>query len=176
MPIKWRESDFQTIVSSYRISLEWELELPANGNTAMDALAGKLTLDVDFFAHGNFRLPVTTFLRDLLLTYGLHITQVHPLRMMRIRQFEFYCRTQGMIPTFEKLNVFYKLCTKSSSFGFHIRDTEVHFAWEACITGSGSFFYVCMDIIHIPMSYCDPTSKIDDLPLMDYKNQYWYKL
>lgn len=59
-------------------------ELPPKGSTAMDARMGKLTLYFEFFCHGNFRVPITAFIRDITLHYGLQITQVHPLSMMHL--------------------------------------------------------------------------------------------
>lgn len=71
----------------------------------MDAPLGKLTLYSEIFGHGSFRLPITTFGHDILLQYSLHITQVHPLGMMRLRHFVFCIRCQCTTPSVDKFFV-----------------------------------------------------------------------
>ncbi|MFS7954998.1 hypothetical protein Hanom_Chr07g00637261 [Helianthus anomalus] len=66
-----------------------------------------MTLYVDFFRDGNFRLPMLKFIGEVLIGYGLHISQINTLGLPRITHFEFIYRAQRIEPTFEKFNIFY---------------------------------------------------------------------
>ncbi|MFS7915729.1 hypothetical protein Hanom_Chr02g00168661 [Helianthus anomalus] len=45
----------------------------------------------------------------ILHHYGFHISQMSPPDMVRVRHFEFLCRSHGIEPTVEKFRVFYQL-------------------------------------------------------------------
>ncbi|MFS8007665.1 hypothetical protein Hanom_Chr14g01263751 [Helianthus anomalus] len=66
-----------------------------------------ITLYVDFFVEGNFRLPSTHFMAVILHHYAFHISQLSPMGMVRVHHFEFVCRYQGLEPTVEKFKVLY---------------------------------------------------------------------
>ncbi|MFS7997786.1 hypothetical protein Hanom_Chr12g01146021 [Helianthus anomalus] len=46
---------------------------------------------------------------SILHFYGFHISQMSPMGMVRVRHFEFLCRSQGLEPTVEKFIAFYQL-------------------------------------------------------------------
>ncbi|KAM0035361.1 hypothetical protein Hdeb2414_s0015g00445461 [Helianthus debilis subsp. tardiflorus] len=52
-----------------------------------------ITLFEDFFLQGNFRLPVTEIMAHILQYYGFHKSQMSPPGMVRVRHFEFLCRS-----------------------------------------------------------------------------------
>ncbi|MFS7938179.1 hypothetical protein Hanom_Chr05g00436361 [Helianthus anomalus] len=81
---------------------EWDARYPQQGQTVVDAPPGYITLFEDFFLEGNFRLPATKFMASILHFYGFHISQMSLAGMVRVRHFEFLCRSQGMEPTMEK--------------------------------------------------------------------------
>ena len=66
----------------------------------MDAPKGKITLYESQFLMG-FRLPATKFIVNMLLAYGIHITQLSPLGMLRLVHFELTCRAIDIEPDFE---------------------------------------------------------------------------
>ncbi|MFS7953832.1 hypothetical protein Hanom_Chr07g00623211 [Helianthus anomalus] len=70
---------------------------------------GYITLFVDFFSKGNFRLLTTHFIGNILQYYGFHISQRSPMGTARVRHFVFVFRSQGKEPTIEKFRCFYPL-------------------------------------------------------------------
>ncbi|MFS7935813.1 hypothetical protein Hanom_Chr05g00407951 [Helianthus anomalus] len=88
--------------------LKWDQGLIEQVTTA-DAPPGCITLYSDFFRVGNFRLPATHFLGSILHYYAFHISQLSPMGMVRIRHFEFVCRSQWEEHTVEKFRVSYHL-------------------------------------------------------------------
>ncbi|MFS7974248.1 hypothetical protein Hanom_Chr09g00866361 [Helianthus anomalus] len=82
---------------------------PEEGQMAADALTGYVTLFWDFFCADNFRLPVTNFFLEFLEYYKIHISQLHPIGMVRVRHFEFVCRTMHIKPTVPRFPVFHEM-------------------------------------------------------------------
>ncbi|MFS7918892.1 hypothetical protein Hanom_Chr03g00206521 [Helianthus anomalus] len=75
-----RISSFQRIwVHSFRHQAVWLLMLPHN----------YITLYSAFFKEGNFRLPITKFLAEVLTRHGVYISQISPVGMPQITHFEF---------------------------------------------------------------------------------------
>ncbi|KAJ0564135.1 hypothetical protein HanOQP8_Chr07g0260431 [Helianthus annuus] len=52
---------------------------------------------------------------------AFHISQLSPTGMVRIRHFEFVCRSQGEEPTIDKFRVFYQLQSNLGFFSFALR-------------------------------------------------------
>ncbi|MFS7978310.1 hypothetical protein Hanom_Chr10g00914001 [Helianthus anomalus] len=72
----------------------------------------------DFFGEGNFRLPATHFFGSILTYYGFHISQLGPMGMVQIQQFEFVCRSLGEELTVDKFRAFYQLQSNLGFFSF----------------------------------------------------------
>ncbi|KAM0013976.1 hypothetical protein Hdeb2414_s0040g00736411 [Helianthus debilis subsp. tardiflorus] len=89
-----------------------------------DAPPGYITLFADFFFEGNFWLPATRFLDNILPYYGFHISQISPMGMMRASHFEFVCRSQGEESTIDKFRVFYQLQSNMGFFSFTLRSMK----------------------------------------------------
>ncbi|KAJ0725896.1 hypothetical protein HanPI659440_Chr12g0464091 [Helianthus annuus] len=107
--VKWDQGLFEQIVRGHQFPAEWDARYPLQGQMTTDAPPGYITLFADFFIDGNFRLPATHFMAAILHHYGFHISQLSPIGMVRIRHFEFICRSQGLEPSLEKFRVFYQL-------------------------------------------------------------------
>ncbi|KAJ0502756.1 hypothetical protein HanHA300_Chr11g0416531 [Helianthus annuus] len=90
-PLKWPRDTFDSMVQSFKFPDSWGARYPDKGQMAADAPAGYITLFWDYFAEGNFRLPVTKFFLEILSYYKFHISQTHPIGIVRIRHFEFLC-------------------------------------------------------------------------------------
>ncbi|MFS7973915.1 hypothetical protein Hanom_Chr09g00862291 [Helianthus anomalus] len=84
-----------------------------------------MTLYAMFFKKGNLWLPITKFLGDILTRYGLHISQISHVGMPQITHFEFICRAQNLILTFEMFNVFYYVSVASGFYSFNSRTGNV---------------------------------------------------
>ncbi|MFS7953485.1 hypothetical protein Hanom_Chr07g00619221 [Helianthus anomalus] len=101
-PLKWSKEIFDSLVKNFKFPDAWGVRYPEEGQTAADAPAGYITLFWDYFADGNFRLPTTRFVLDVLDYYKFHISQLHPIGMVRIRHFEFLCRSMRIEPTINR--------------------------------------------------------------------------
>ncbi|KAF5767670.1 hypothetical protein HanRHA438_Chr14g0636851 [Helianthus annuus] len=67
--IKWSKEIFNDLVKSFKFTVSWGVIYPQEGQTAAQALAGYITLFWDYFAEGNFRLPATKFVLEVLSYY-----------------------------------------------------------------------------------------------------------
>ncbi|KAF5781226.1 hypothetical protein HanXRQr2_Chr11g0480991 [Helianthus annuus] len=117
-PLKWDQGMFEQVICGQQFASEWDARYPAQGQIAADAPPGYITLFTDFFSKGNFRLPATHFLGNILQYYGFHISQMSLMGMVRMRHFEFVCRSQGEEPTVDKFRIFYQLQSNMGFFSF----------------------------------------------------------
>ncbi|MFS7935464.1 hypothetical protein Hanom_Chr05g00403761 [Helianthus anomalus] len=104
----------------FKFPPEWDARYPQQGQMAVGVRwpSGYITLFEDFFLQGNFRLRATEFMASILHFYGFHIYQMIPAGMVRVRHFEFLCRSQGMEPTVEKFWAFYELIRNTGFYSF----------------------------------------------------------
>ncbi|MFS7944522.1 hypothetical protein Hanom_Chr06g00513141 [Helianthus anomalus] len=105
--LKWDQGLFEQLVRGFQFSAEWDAWYPQQGQTVADAPLGYITLFADFFLEGNFRLPTTHFMATILHFYGFHISQMSPMGMVRVRHFEFLCRSHGLEPDLHKFRSMY---------------------------------------------------------------------
>ncbi|MFS7910565.1 hypothetical protein Hanom_Chr02g00107761 [Helianthus anomalus] len=87
---------------------EYGVVYPQEGDTAADAPAGYVTMWADFFGDCNLRLPLTVFVTEILEWYKLHISQLSPFGMIRVRNFEYMFRALGIEPTVGDFRRFYR--------------------------------------------------------------------
>ncbi|MFS8034295.1 hypothetical protein Hanom_Chr17g01579491 [Helianthus anomalus] len=116
--LKWDLGLFEHITRGFRFPREWDARYPGQNQTAADALPGYITLFEDFFLQGNFRLPATEFMAHILHYYGLHISKMSPPGMVRVRHFDFLCRSHDIEPTVERFRVFYQLIRNMGFYSF----------------------------------------------------------
>ncbi|MFS7913164.1 hypothetical protein Hanom_Chr02g00138621 [Helianthus anomalus] len=45
----------------------------------------------------NFRLPITNFCKSMFDEYAVHISQMHPLSLAKLRHFEYACLSLGFL-------------------------------------------------------------------------------
>ncbi|KAJ0709303.1 hypothetical protein HanRHA438_Chr09g0424391 [Helianthus annuus] len=119
--LRWDLGLFEQIVHGFRFPPEWDAKYPGQNQTAADAPPGYITLYEDFFHQGNFWLPATSFLGHVLQFYGFHISQLSPPGMVRVRHFEFLCRSHDIEPTVERIRVFYQLIRNMGFYSFGSR-------------------------------------------------------
>ncbi|KAJ0947329.1 hypothetical protein HanRHA438_Chr01g0014031 [Helianthus annuus] len=105
--LKWSKGGFKTLMTTIQMADEWKATYPQEGDTGADAPAGYIILWADFFTEGNLRLPVTVFVAEVLEYYHLHISQLSPFGMFRIRNFEYTFRVHGLDITVENFRRFY---------------------------------------------------------------------
>ncbi|KAM0030873.1 hypothetical protein Hdeb2414_s0017g00502091 [Helianthus debilis subsp. tardiflorus] len=112
-PLKWPRASFEGLIQNLRSLRTWGAIYPEEGQTTANAPAGYVTLFWDFFSAGNFRLHVTKFFLEILEYYKFHVSQMHPIGMVRVRHFKFACRTMHMEPTVPRFRVFHQMyCTQ----------------------------------------------------------------
>ncbi|MFS7947101.1 hypothetical protein Hanom_Chr06g00544141 [Helianthus anomalus] len=108
-PLKWPRETFDGMVRNFKFPDSWDARYPDEGQTAEDASAGYITLFGDFFSAGNFRLHVTKFILEIISYYKFHISQMHPIGMVRVRHFEFVCWSMHIDPTVNRFRVFHQM-------------------------------------------------------------------
>ncbi|KAJ0702794.1 hypothetical protein HanPI659440_Chr14g0543701 [Helianthus annuus] len=173
--LKWDQGLFKQIVRGFQFPAEWDARYPQHGQTAADAPPGYITFFADFFIDGNFRPPATHFMAAILHYYSFHISQLSPIGMVRIRHFEFICRSQGLEPSVDKFRVFYQLIRNMGFYSFALRDAK-----KILINPPKSFhdwkmklFFIREEVIPIAMLFreSDVIEK-EDLPIL--KGEDWY--
>ncbi|KAJ0850994.1 hypothetical protein HanPSC8_Chr13g0587201 [Helianthus annuus] len=166
---KWGVTSYNNLVQDYGIRAEWNPILPSKTDTAFPLKAGKITLFSDFFKFCNFRLPVTKFLKLVLDFYRIHISQLHPLGLVKLRQFEFACIALGHIPELVVFRAFFVLVWKSPFFTFDRRDTDVSCLRDIPTSSRDKdwkkkFFYIDASVIPGEMHWREkgPKDKVKD--------------
>ncbi|MFS7994806.1 hypothetical protein Hanom_Chr12g01110431 [Helianthus anomalus] len=147
--------------------------------TALDAPPGYITLYSYFFKEGNFRLPITKFIGEVLTCYGLHIFQISPAGMPRITHFEFICRAQRLIPSVDMFNVFYYVSFTGGFYSLNYRTTNVlpcsRDPPKSLHDWKHKFFYIRRGVIPIDMHYRLADEGVPKLPVVPYAEEQWYK-
>ncbi|MFS7998322.1 hypothetical protein Hanom_Chr12g01152371 [Helianthus anomalus] len=123
--INWKEEILHNLIQEFKFPSDWWVKFPIAGSTAFDAPPGYMTHYAAFFREGNFRLPMSKFLGEILTRYGLHISQVNALGLPRVTHFEFICQEQKIEPTFEMFNVFYYVTYTRGFYSFNSRTVGV---------------------------------------------------
>ncbi|MFS7953023.1 hypothetical protein Hanom_Chr07g00613791 [Helianthus anomalus] len=95
---------------------------PQEGDTTGDAPAGYVTMFADFFGDCNLRLPLANFVAEVLDYYKLHISQLSPLGMIRVRNFEYTFHALGIEPIVGDFQRFYQLSVSMGFFSFRQRE------------------------------------------------------
>ncbi|MFS7980136.1 hypothetical protein Hanom_Chr10g00935811 [Helianthus anomalus] len=116
---------FDALIETYGIKPEWHHVLPSEKDTAFPLCDGKVTLSADFFKFSNFRPPITRFCKEILDKYVVHISQVHPLDLMKLRHFEYASLSLGYLPEKLVFRAFYTLARKAPLFTFDPQSTDV---------------------------------------------------
>ncbi|MFS7919783.1 hypothetical protein Hanom_Chr03g00216731 [Helianthus anomalus] len=122
-PLKWSKETFDGLVQNIKLPESWGATYLEEGQTAAHAPAGYITLFWDHFSEGNFPLPATRFFLDVLAYYKFQISQLHHIGMVRIRHFEFLCRSMYIEPTINRFQVFYQLHFSQGFYSFAQRSS-----------------------------------------------------
>ncbi|KAM0040911.1 hypothetical protein Hdeb2414_s0011g00359911 [Helianthus debilis subsp. tardiflorus] len=140
-----------------------------------------MSLYAHFFREGNFHLPMSKFIGEVLTGYGLRISQINALGLPRITHFEFIFRANRVEPCFEKFNVFYFVTYTSGFYSFSSRTTGVHpcsrdppkspHGWKQ------KFFYIRHGVVPLDMHYRAESEGVPRVNvLVDFTEQEWYKV
>ncbi|KAJ0525701.1 hypothetical protein HanHA300_Chr09g0315051 [Helianthus annuus] len=112
----------------------------------------------------------------ILHYYGFHISQMSPPGMVRVRHFEFLCRSHGIEPTVEKFRVFYQLIRNIGFYYFGNKGSAKKIllnppkSFHDC---KMKFFFIREEVIPIAMIFHEPdTIEKEELPIP--KGADWY--
>uniref|UniRef100_A0A251UZB5 Putative transposase (Putative), gypsy type n=1 Tax=Helianthus annuus TaxID=4232 RepID=A0A251UZB5_HELAN len=176
--LKWTKGSFKTLMATVQMAKDWNATFPQVGDTGADAPAGYITLWADFFTHGNLRLPVTVFVAEVLEYYHLHISQLSPFGMFRIRNFEYTFRAYGLPISVENFRRFYQLTVNTGFFSF----TQRHGSLKLMTPPKGvtgwkkRFFYVKACAVYANMSFrnVDVGVSDEDIPVASAETADWF--
>uniref|UniRef100_A0A251RSV5 Transposase (putative) gypsy type domain-containing protein n=1 Tax=Helianthus annuus TaxID=4232 RepID=A0A251RSV5_HELAN len=176
--LKWSKGGFKTLMATVQMAKDWNATYPQVGDTGADAPAGYITLWADFFNDGNLRLPVTVFVAEVLEYYHLHISQLSPFGMFRIRNFEYTFRAHGLPITVENFRRFYQLTVNTGFFSF----TQRHGSLKLMTPPKGvtgwkkRFFYVKACAVYASMSFRNVNVGVsdEDIPVASAKTVDWF--
>ncbi|GKA78269.1 hypothetical protein Tco_0784806 [Tanacetum coccineum] len=82
-------------------------ELPSPNQIIHEMPTGKIGVYTRFFEYANFRLPLSTFLVNVLKHYRIHISQLSVIAAAKVSHFEIMCRVHGFEPTVGLFRCFY---------------------------------------------------------------------
>ncbi|KAF5802250.1 hypothetical protein HanXRQr2_Chr06g0257391 [Helianthus annuus] len=120
--LRWTKKSFDRLILDVQMPPEYGACYPSEGDTGADAPPGYVTMWADFFGDCNLRLPLTVFVVEVLEWYKVHISQLSPFGMIRIRNFEFTFRALGIEPTVGDFRRFYQMTVSLGFFSFRQRE------------------------------------------------------
>ncbi|MFS7999571.1 hypothetical protein Hanom_Chr12g01167891 [Helianthus anomalus] len=134
----------ETLLRDIQMPPEYGATYPQEGDTAGDTPAGYATMFADFFRDCNLRLPLTVFVAEFLEYYKLHISQLSPLGMIQVRNFEYTFRALGIEPIVGDFLQFYQLYVSMGFFSFRQRDhtPKLMIPSKGMMKWKTKFFYV----------------------------------
>ncbi|KAM0014649.1 hypothetical protein Hdeb2414_s0034g00726201 [Helianthus debilis subsp. tardiflorus] len=157
---------------------DWKATYPQEGDTGVDAPAGYITLWANFFTEGNLRLPVTVFVAEVLEYYHLHISQLSPFGMFRIRNFEYTFRAHGLDVTVENFQRFYQLTVNTCFFSFNQRHGSLKLMTppKGVTQWKRKFFYVKACAVYAHMTFRDVNVGVtdEDISVATAKTVEWF--
>ncbi|GJR19156.1 hypothetical protein Tco_0967683 [Tanacetum coccineum] len=92
---------------NFHIPNEVHPQLPSPNQTIHEMPTGKIGVYTRFFEYANFRLPLSTFLVNVLKHYRIHISQLSVIGAAKVSHFEILCRVHGFEPTVGLFCCFY---------------------------------------------------------------------
>ncbi|GJS31043.1 gypsy type transposase, partial [Tanacetum coccineum] len=108
--------------------------------------AGKIGLYTRFFDYANFRLPLSTFLVDVLRHFRINISQLSVIGAAKVSHFEIMCRVYGIIPTVGLFRCFYVNSKKSGWMSFSKRSDNAPVCYtkplDSLKNSNNHFFWV----------------------------------
>ncbi|KAF5795493.1 hypothetical protein HanRHA438_Chr08g0351711 [Helianthus annuus] len=160
--LKWTKASFDNLMNNVQMPQEYGVVYPQEGDTGADAPAGYVTMWADFFGDCNLRLPLTVFVAEILEWYKIHISQLSPFGMIRVRNFEYTFRALGMEPTGGDFRRFYQMTVHTRFFSFY----QQHGSPRMMVPPKGitkwktKFFYIRAAAVTAKMTFRNVTDMI----------------
>ncbi|KAM0071734.1 hypothetical protein Hdeb2414_s0001g00028581 [Helianthus debilis subsp. tardiflorus] len=176
--LRWTRKSFDHLILDVQMPPEYGARYPSEGDTGADAPAGYVTMWADFFGDCNLRLPLTVFVVDVLEWYKVHISQVSPFGMIRIRNFEFTFRALGIEPTVRDFRRFYQMTVSLGFFSFRQRDNSPKLMTppKGMTMWKKKFFYIKAAAIVANMTFRNVTETIigETIAVPSLKSVVWF--
>ncbi|KAD0377765.1 hypothetical protein E3N88_44356 [Mikania micrantha] len=156
----------ETFVARYGIPRGLNPTAPPASASVRDAPAGMVALYTAFFSYSNFRVPVSRFLCEVLRYYTVHLTQIVPLGLIKVYQFEISCRALSFEPEVNLFRCFYKLSRIGEWVTFEKRKSPMPSHISRTLSSlkhwKDHFFFVSSRIIPFQMHWLDSEKKLVD--------------
>ncbi|KAJ0705027.1 hypothetical protein HanPI659440_Chr14g0569041 [Helianthus annuus] len=176
--LRWTRKSFDRLMLEVQMPSEYGARYPSEGDTGADAPAGYVTMWSDFFGDCNLRLPLTVFVVDILEWYKVHISQVSPFGMIRIRNFEFTFRALGIEPTVGDFRRFYQMTVSMGFFSFRLRDgtPKLMTPPKGMTMWKKKFFYIKSAALAVNMTFRNVTETIiaETIAMPSLKSVQWF--
>ncbi|GKA80348.1 zinc finger BED domain-containing protein RICESLEEPER 2, partial [Tanacetum coccineum] len=91
----------------FHIPNDVHLQLPGPNQTIHEMHTGKIGVYTRFFEYANFRLPLFTFLVNVLRHYHINLSQLSVIAAAKVSHFEILCRVHNIEPTVRLFSCFY---------------------------------------------------------------------
>nr|GEV40991.1 hypothetical protein [Tanacetum cinerariifolium] len=98
---------FDIFFQKFHIPEEVHPELSTPNQTIHEMPTGKIGVYTRFFEFTNFRLPLSTFLVDILMYYRIHLSQLSVIGAAKVSHFEILCRVHNIKPAVGLFCCFY---------------------------------------------------------------------
>ncbi|GKB54919.1 hypothetical protein Tco_0905672 [Tanacetum coccineum] len=115
---------FDTFCEKFHIPEEVHPVLPNQSDTIHKRPAGKIGLYTRFFDFTNFRLPLSTFLVNIVRHFRINISQLSVIGAAKFSHFEILCRVYGVTPTVGLFRCFYVNSKKNGWMSFNKRSDK----------------------------------------------------
>ncbi|GJX83442.1 gypsy type transposase [Tanacetum coccineum] len=101
------QKGLDTLCQTFHIPDDVHLQLPSPNQTIHEMPTRKIGVYTRFFEYANFRLPLSTFLVNVLRYYRINLSQLSVIATAKVSHFEILCRVHGIEPTVGLFHCFY---------------------------------------------------------------------
>nr|GEV14285.1 hypothetical protein [Tanacetum cinerariifolium] len=142
--LTWKAFDF--FCQKFHISEDVHPQLPSPNHTIHEMHVGNIGVYAIFFEYANFRLPLSSFLVDILRHYRIHISKLYVIAAAKVSHFEILCHIHNIEPTVGLFCYFYVDSKNKGWMSFSKRpDSDVvwneHFFWVDSFACSAFFLW-----------------------------------
>ncbi|GJV85322.1 hypothetical protein Tco_1525220 [Tanacetum coccineum] len=97
------QKGLDTFCQTFYIPDDVHPQLPSPNQIIHEMPTGKIGVYTRFFEYANFRLPLSTFLINVLRYYHINLSQLSVIAAAKVSHFEILCRVYGIEPTMDHL-------------------------------------------------------------------------
>ncbi|GJZ28088.1 ribonuclease H-like domain-containing protein [Tanacetum coccineum] len=101
------QKGLDTLCQTFHIPDDVHPQLPSPNQTIHEMPTRKIGVYTRFFEYANFRLPLSTFLVNVLRYYHINMSQLSVIAAAKVSHFEILCRVYGIEPTIGFFCCFY---------------------------------------------------------------------